>query len=372
MCRGRSLSISSLCNRWVAAVAWAFSPRTLIRDVSIYLRMKLRFGYLTACEEFPADRLVSWALEAERRGFDSIWATDHFHPWVDKGGHGCQAWVVLSAIGALTKGVALGTAVTCPTLRYNPAVLAQAFATLESLCPGRVFLGVGTGEALNEVPVGCRWPMFTERLEMLEEAINVIRMLWRGGFNTYRGKYYTLNRAKIYEKPSRPIPIYIATTGPRVAELAGRYADSFMTLPMPRERYTDVLFPALEKGARKAGRDPSKIEKSILIHVSYNEDYEKALDALMFWRPTLLPVFFDLGAYDPRYIEAHGELVGREALPKYFMVATSADEAIEYLEGFVKLGFQHFGLSPSGDVTEFLRVFGERVFPYLREPHRNG
>lgn len=263
--------------------------------------MRIMLAYVAAGEEYSPPNLVKYGVAAEKYGLDGVWASDHFHPWYHTNGHGAFSWEVLSAIGALTKKVILGTSITCPLFRYPPAVVAQAFATLSTLYPGRVFLGVGTGEALNEIPIGFQWPSTPERFERLKEAVALIRMLWTRDFVTYRGKYYRLLRANIYDKAAVPIPIHIAASGPKGAELAGMLGDAFMTLPIEdTSAFRDKIFPALDKGARRVGRKIEQVEKSILAHAGfYKDDHEKAVDSLLQWRGSLLPVFFDLGASDP-------------------------------------------------------------------------
>jgi coenzyme F420-dependent glucose-6-phosphate dehydrogenase len=251
--------------------------------------------------------------------------------------------------------------------------VAQAFATLACLCPGRVFLGVGTGEALNEVPCGFAWPStHKERLERLREAIIMIRLLWSKPFVSFRGKYYKLSKANLYDKPPVPIPIHIASTGVKGAELAGELADAFMTLlPADPSQITETLFPVIARGARKCGRKFEEIEKSLNLSIGfYRDDYEKALDSLMRWRGTLLPVFFDLGVYDPRYIEMHGNRVGRETVEKLNIIATSEEEITKSVEKYIKIGFTHVSVGATGDLGGFMQTMQEKVMPYIRETYK--
>lgn len=332
----------------------------------------LRFGINLNSEEFSAPDLVRFGVLADRVGLDSVWGSDHFHPWFHTNGHGVYIWHVLSAVGAQTDRVILGTSVTCPLFRYPPAIVAQSFATLSCLYPGRVFLGVGTGEALNEVPCGFEWPRtHKERLERLREALIIIRMLWNKEFVTYHGKYYYANKANIYDKPPIQIPIHVASTGVKGAELAGELADAFMSLPTEDlSLFTSKLFPALERSARAVGRDPTTIEKSLVIQVGYSQgDYEGALRALLPWRSTLLPVFFDLGVYDPRYIEMHGSRVSRETVEKYFLIADSDESVIKFYERYIRIGFTHISAAVSGDVEGLIKLLGEKVAPYLKETY---
>lgn len=329
----------------------------------------LRLGIVLASEEYSPSELVRQGVEAEKNGLDVAWGSDHFHPWFDTAAHGVFIWSVLSSVGALTGKIVMGTSVTCPLFRYPPPVVAQAFATMQNLFPGRMFLGVGTGEALNEVPCGFSWPPYRERLERLEEAVFVTRILWQGKQVTYRGRYYSLNKAKLYDPPPIDVPIHIASSGARGARLAGLLADAFMTLPVDDlTAYTQKLFPALDSGAREVGRRGEEVEKSLLVHVGFHEeDYEKALKSLLPWRGTLLPIFFDLNVYDPKYIEMHGNRVSENLVKDVFLVATKAEEVIKYLEKYLALGFRHIAFSVSGDPIGFIRVLGREVAPYLRE-----
>ncbi|MEM0382552.1 MAG: TIGR03557 family F420-dependent LLM class oxidoreductase [Nitrososphaerota archaeon] len=329
----------------------------------------VRVGIVLASEEYSPNELVRQGVEAERNGLDVAWGSDHFHPWFDTAAHGVFIWSILSSLGTLTKKIVMGTSVTCPLFRYPPPVVAQAFSTMQNLFPGRMFLGVGTGEALNEVPCGFSWPPYRERLERLEEAVFIIRLLWHGKQVTYHGKYYSLNKAKLYDPPPINIPVHIASSGARGARLAGMLADAFMTLPVDDHTiYTQRLFPAIDRGAREVGRSGEDIEKSLLIHVGFDEqDYEKALKSLLPWRGTLLPIFFDLNVYDPRYIEMHGNRVSEKIVEDVFLVATGSEEVIRYLERYLKLGFRHIAFSVSGDPVGFIKTLGKKVAPWLRE-----
>ncbi len=328
-------------------------------------------GFVAASEEYAPPDLVRYGVSAERNGLDAVWASDHFHPWYHTNGHGGFSWEILSAIGALTKNAILGTSITAPLFRYQPPIVAQAFATLALLYPGRVFLGVGTGEALNEVPCGFEWPTHAENLERLKEAVVIIRKLWNRKFVTHSGKFYRVSKANLYDKPNLPIPIHIASTGPRGAEVAGMLGDSFMSLPLEdTSLFTQKLFPALEKGARLVGRRSDQIEKSLLVHVGYSKnDQEKALNSLKLWKSTLLPVFFDLAVSDPRYMEEHGNRVSWETVEKNFLVASTREDIIKFYETYIKLGFTHIAASVSGDVEGYLQLLGQEVSPYIQQTY---
>ena len=240
----------------------------------------LRIGYKASAEQFGPRDLVEYAVQAEQVGLDSAVVSDHFLPWRHEGGHAPFALSWLAAVGERTSRIQLGTSVLTPTFRYNPAVLAQEFATLGLLYPGRVMLGVGTGEALNEVAVsGREWPEFKERFARLREAVRLMRELWTGEDVSFDGDYYTTVGATIYDKPEQPVPVYIAAGGPVVAKYAGRAGDGFIcTSGKGMELYTEKLLPAVAEGAAAAERDPSTVDRMIEIKMSYDRDTAAALE----------------------------------------------------------------------------------------------
>ena len=327
----------------------------------------LKIGYACLHEEYQPDKLLEFASEAEKAGFDTIWTSDHFHPWAHTNAAGGFAWVWMAAAAERTKRVEFGTAVTCPTLRFNPAIVAQAFATLRCMYPNRIFIGLGTGEALNEVPVGCQWPGFKERAERLQESIEVMKLLWSENFVTFKGKYYRLRKANLYTRPASPPPIYLAAVGTTVAKLAGKVADGFLTPMGQWQLYNEVLRPAIEEGARSVGRDPDDIVQAIEVPVGYDDDYGKALTKARFWGGSLLPIMYKAEIYDPREIEAHNEFIGSEVLEKFRMIGTRAEDHIKHLEKFVKMGFQHVYIqSSSPDEIRTIRMYAKDVLPYIR------
>ena len=221
--------------------------------------MTLRIGYKASAEQFGPRELVEYAVRAEEVGLDSAVVSDHFLPWRHEGGHAPSAMAWITAVGERTSRIQLGTSVLTPTFRYNPAVLAQTWASLGLLYPGRVMLGVGTGEALNEIAVsGREWPEFKERFARLREAVRLMRELWTGEEVSFEGEYYRTVDATIYDKPEQPIPVYVAAGGPVVAKYAGRAGDGFIcTSGKGMDLYTEKLMPAVAEGAQAAGRDPA-------------------------------------------------------------------------------------------------------------------
>src|SRR2546429_2662190 len=252
---------------------------------------KLKLGYKASAEQFGPRPLLNFAVEAEACGFDSVWVSDHFQPWRHTNGHAPFALSWLGAAGERTQRVLLGTSVLTPTFRYPPAVVAQAFGTLGVLNPGRMILGVGSGESLNEVAVtGVEWPPAKERLARLREAVTLIRRLWSEELVTFDGQYYHTLKATVYDKPDQPVPIYISAGGPVAAKFVGRAGDGFIcTSGKGDELYRDQLLPAMEEGAKAAGRDPSTIERTIEMKVSFDTDKARALADTRIWAALALP-----------------------------------------------------------------------------------
>jgi coenzyme F420-dependent glucose-6-phosphate dehydrogenase len=241
--------------------------------------VRLTIGYKASAEQFGPRELVEYAIRAEEVGLDTATVSDHFLPWRHEGGHAPFALAWLGAVGERTSRIRLGTSVLTPTFRYNPAVIAQAFATLGLLYPDRVFLGVGTGEALNEIAVSRReWPEFKERFGRLREAVDLIRELWTADSVDREGGFYEVVGAQIYDRPDRPVPIYVAAGGPVMAKYAGRVADGLIcTSGKGMELYVEQLMPALDEGASAAGRSASEVDRMIEIKISYDRDPEAAL-----------------------------------------------------------------------------------------------
>ncbi len=330
----------------------------------------LKIGYAAEHEQYQPRPLLEYATEAEKAGFDAIWASDHFHPWAHTNAACGFAWTWMSSLAERTKRVEIGTAVTCPIIRYNPAIVAQAFATMRAMYPGRIFIGLGTGEAMNEVPVGYPWPSFRERAQRLEEAIKVMKLLWTQNFVNFKGKYYKLKKANLYTKPETPPPIYLAASGPTIAELAGREADGLLTVALPESRYKDVIFPAMEKGAKSVGRNPAAIEKAVEAYVAYDEDYDKALSTARFWAGALLPAMFKFEIIDPREIEEHGWFVGDKQLAQFWLIGTKPEEHIKHIEKYIKMGFGNIHIqSSSPDEIKTLQMYAKHVIPYLKSTY---
>ncbi len=326
--------------------------------------MKIKFCYLAVHEQHSPTDLLEQSVLAEKEGFDMIASSDRFHPWIHTNSHGGFAWVWLAAAAERTNKVALGTCVTAPILRYNPAIVAQAFATLAYMYPKRIFLSLGTGEAINEVPVGCDWPNSKERIERLEEAIKVIKLLWEKDFVTFNGKYYKLKSANLYTKPKEKIPLYIAAGGLKVAKIAGKYGDGIITIMGALKKYGEKFFKVFNEEAKKAGKNPEEMLKAIVLNTSYDENYDEAIKAARYWAATALPFVFKYEIFDPREVEANARMVGNEQLASVRLITNNPNDYIDRIEDLLKIGFNSiFILNSSPDPKKFIKMFGEKIIP---------
>lgn len=327
----------------------------------------LKLGYWCAQEQYDPSKLLEFAMQAEVVGFDIIVTSDHFHPWSDTGGQSGFPWIWLASVAERTKRVEVGTAVTTPLFRYHPAIVAQAFATLNSLYPGRVFLTVGTGHAMNETPLGFKWPGFEEKVDRLKEAIEIIKSLWDGDFVNYEGNYYRLKTAKLYTKPRTKIPLYVATSNAKVARIAGMLGDGILTNPRGLERFKSIV-SAMEKGAKEVGRDPSKLSKAMEFKVSYDVDYDRALKSAMFWAPTAIPRKERESLSDPRMLESSVGPEEEKKIKETWLITTDIDDIFKWLSDFLKLRFDRVYIhSASPREEKFLSILGRDILPWMRE-----
>ncbi len=328
----------------------------------------LKLGYKASAEQFGPSELLRFAAEAEEAGFDSVMVSDHFQPWRHTDGHAPNVLAWLGALTQATSRVTIGTSVLTPTYRYNPAVVAQAMATVGCLAPGReVILGVGTGESLNEVPVGIAWPEQKERFARLKDAVLLIQELLSGEFVTYEGTYYRTRNATIYDRPANPVKIYIAASGPAAARLSGRLADGFIcTSGKGMELYRDTLLPAVAEGIEKAERSADAVEKMIEVKVSFDTDRDRAMADTRLWSALALPGEAKMGVEDPREMERLAETVADQA-HRRFLVSDDPAEQVEQIRPYVDLGFTHLIFhAPGKDQSRWIRQYGEQVLPLLR------
>ena len=332
--------------------------------------MTLKFGYKASAEQFDPRTLLEFAVAAEDAGFDSVEISDHFQPWRHTDGHAPFSFAWMGALGERTKKIMLGTSVVTPTFRYHPSVVAHAMGTLGMLFPGRVMLGIGSGESLNEVPpTGIEWPEFKERYARLRESVVLMRKLWSEDFVTFEGEYYKTQSATLYDKPEGGIPIYIAAGGPQVAKYVGRVADGFIcTSGKGMGLYRDQLLPALVEGAAAAGRDPEKMDRMIEMKVSYDTDKSLALENTRIWAALALSSEEKVGVEDPREMERLAAQLPIERAASRWIVSDDPDEHVSHIKPYVDLGFNHLVFhAPGNDQRRFLELYAKDVLPRLRQ-----
>lgn len=336
--------------------------------------MTLKLGYKASAEQFAPRELVEIAVAAEAHGMESVAVSDHFQPWRHEGGHAPFSLAWMAAVGERTSTISIGTSVMTPTFRYNPAVIAQAFATMGVLYPGRIFLGVGTGEALNEIATGFRgageqeWPEFKERFARLREAVDLMRTLWREDRVNFEGEYYSTHDASIYDRPDGGIPVYIAAGGPVVARYAGRAGDGFIcTSGKGMELYTEQLIPAVKEGAAKVERDFEQIDRMIEIKLSYDTDHELALENTRFWAPLALSKEQKHDITDPIEMEKAADALPIEQIASRWIVGSDPDVVVEQIKQYVDAGLNHLVFhGPGQDQRRFLELFERDLAPRLR------
>jgi coenzyme F420-dependent glucose-6-phosphate dehydrogenase len=328
----------------------------------------VKFGYKASAEQFDPKRLLEYSVQAEQVGLDSVAVSDHFQPWRHKTGHAPNSLVWLGALTQATSRVEMLTSVLTPTMRYHPSIVAQAFGTLGCLAPGRVILGVGTGEAMNETPAtAAEWPGAKERRLRMAEAIKLIKQLWAEDRVTFEGEYYTTDRATIYDKPEQTVPVYVAASGPLAAKLAGRVGDGFICTSGKKEELYSELLENVEEGASAAGRDASSIERTIEIKVSYDRDRQYALEACNWWAALALTADEKSGVEDPIEMERLADAHLDRAHTR-FIVTDDPNECVEKIWWYVGLGFTHLVFhAPGDDQSRFLEQFSQDVLPLLRE-----
>ena len=332
--------------------------------------MTLTLGYKASAEQFAPRELVEIAVAAEAHGMESVAVSDHFQPWRHEGGHAPFSLSWMAAVGERTSTIKIGTSVMTPTFRYNPAVVAQAFATMGVLYPGRIFLGVGTGEALNEIATGWKgdWPEFKERIGRLRESIELMRALWTEDRVSYDGEYYQTVDANIYDRPDVPVPIYVAAGGPQVARFAGRVGDGFIcTSGKGMDLYTEQLLPGVKEGAEKAGKNPDAIDRMIEIKLSYDTDYDTALENTRFWAPLALSKEQKHDITDPIEMEKAADALPIEQIASRFIVGSDPDEVVAEIKKYTDAGLNHLVFhAPGHDQRRFLELFEKDLAPRLR------
>jgi G6PDH family F420-dependent oxidoreductase len=315
----------------------------------------MRFGYFLSCEEYTPEQLVEQAVAAEEAGFDALWISDHFHPWNDEQGQSPFVW---SVIGALSQACSLPvtTAVTCPTVRTHPVVIAQAAATSAQMLGGKFTLGVGTGEALNEHILGGPWPSLDVRLEMLEEAVDLIRQLWSGKVVTRAGRHYQVDTARIYTLPDEPPPIYVSAFGPKALDSAARIGDGFINTT------DDADMVAAFKA--KSGGKPA--QGGVKVAWAPTRD-EGVGHAHRLWSNAGLPGELAQVLPSPRHFEQASQLVTRESTADSVVAGPKIGEHVEQLRSYVAAGYDEVYVANMGPhYREMIEAYGREVLPELR------
>ncbi|MGE0314076.1 MAG: glucose-6-phosphate dehydrogenase (coenzyme-F420) [Lautropia sp.] len=329
----------------------------------------ITLGYKASAEQFSPNRLLEFACMAEQVGFDTVFVSDHFQPWRHTDGHAPFSFAWLGALGARTSRIRIGTSVMTPTFRYHPSVVAQGFGTLGAMFPGRMILGVGTGESLNEVPaIGIEWPAFKERFARLREGLTLIRTLWREERVSFEGEYYRTSNATVYDRPADPVPIYVAAGGAVVAKYAGRVADGFIcTSGKPAELYRETLLPAVEAGIAASGREGADIDRMIEMKVSFDPDAVRAREDTRHWAALALSADEKMSVEDPVEMERLAAQLPLERAASRWLVSSDPDEQVEQIRPYVELGFRHLVFhAPGPDQAAFLQRYGREVLPRLR------
>jgi coenzyme F420-dependent glucose-6-phosphate dehydrogenase len=316
----------------------------------------VELGYALSSEELKPLELVESARKAERAGFGFALISDHFHPWLDVQGESPFVWSTIGAISQATESLTLGTGVTCPMIRTHPAIIAQAAATSAALMPGRFFLGVGTGENLNEHILGDRWPDHQQRLEMLEEAVEVMRELWTGEVVTRRGRYYTVDRARLYTVPEEPPPVAVAAGGPAAAELAGRIGDAFVSTA-PDEELVQAFRDAGGEGKPCYGQ----------LTVCYHEDRDEAVKtAFEAWPNAALGGELGQELAMPSHYEAACDVLTPDQVAEKVVCGPDPDEHRRAIAEFEDAGFSRVYVHQVGrDQRPFFEFYEREILPAL-------
>ena len=329
-----------------------------------YVAAMAIIGYAAALEQFHPTELLAYARLAEDHGFGGVMAADHFQPWVPQQGHNAFVWSWMAALGAVTKTLTFGPGVTCASFRYHPAVVAQAAATQGTMTPGRFWLGIGTGEALNEHVTAPAWPEPHVRLKMMQEAISIIQKLLTGEVTKHDdGKFFKMERVRLWTVPDahHPVPVYVATAGPIAAKWAGTNCDGFITPGASLDKLR-MLLGRFGEGARAAGKDPAKMPKLLQLHMSWARTYDEALaNALDQWPNGGMP--FPKGDIrTPEDFAAIAKIVGPENYKNRMIISPDMDEHRDQIQQFVDLGFDEIHVHNVGrNQKEFIVVFSRQV-----------
>lgn len=315
-------------------------------------------GYALSSEEHSPNDLVRYARMAEETGFTFAMISDHYHPWIDRQGHSPFVWSVIGGIAHVTRQLRLGTGVTCPTVRIHPAVIAQAAATSAAMMPGRFFFGVGSGENLNEHILGDHWPPADIRLEMLEEAIKIIRLLWQGGQQSFWGNYYIVENARVYDLPQELPPIMVAASGSMAAELAGRIGDGLIS--------TTPSDDVIEKFTDGGGEGKPRYGQ---VTVCWAQDETKALRTAYEWWPnTIIPGYLSADLPTPAHFEQAAQLVTEEAVAEKVVTGPDPNKHREKIQKMIDAGYDYVYIHQVGpDQEGFFDFYRREIIPEFRK-----
>jgi coenzyme F420-dependent glucose-6-phosphate dehydrogenase len=360
-------------------------------------------GYWAAHEQYSMQDLLRFVVEAEKSGFTTTMTSDHFHPWWHDNAYGNFTWIWIAAAAERTKQMQFVTGVTAPIFRYHPAIIAQAFASLDILYPGRIGLGLGTGESMNETPLGFDWPTPKARLKRVIEAVQIIRKLWQqkktrnqdnnvndskrmsngdredadhdDGFVYFNGEYFLIRNAKLYSPPTRYIPIFMAAAGPESTKAAAKYSDGLITFLKAKEsqKVLNIFEKTIKKDGKQEHNNTNPKQKIAEYKVSYSQNYEEAFNSSKFWRATLLKNAFNTSINDPRKLEQKAKQeVPDQKIKENIEITTSIEESIKSIEEYFKVGFTKVYVhSTSPNEVEFIREFGKKVLPDFKEVQMN-
>jgi coenzyme F420-dependent glucose-6-phosphate dehydrogenase len=355
-------------------------------------------GYWAAHEQYSMQDLLRFVVEAEKNGFTTTMTSDHFHPWWHDNAYGNFAWIWIAVAAERTKKMQFVTGVTAPIYRYHPAIIAQAFASLDILYPDRIGLGLGTGESMNETPLGFDWPRPKARLKRMIEAAQIISKLWHTttnndnnndgkktsnysseddeGFVYFNGEYFLIRNAKLYSPPaSHHIPIFMAAAGPESAKASAKYSDGLITFLKAKDsqKILDVFDRIIQKDGKGDNNNNINSKQKIAEYkVSYSNNYEQAFNSSKFWRATLLKDAFNTSISDPRKLEQKAkQQVLDQQLKESIEITTSIEDCIKSIEEYFKAGFTKVYVhSTSPNEIDFIREFGKKVLPYFQEQNK--
>jgi coenzyme F420-dependent glucose-6-phosphate dehydrogenase len=321
----------------------------------------VKLGLHLSAEEHPPDFLVSTAIRAEEAGFHFVTVSDHFHPWTARQGESPFVWAVLGAIAQATERVGVGTAVTCPTIRTHPAIIAHAAATVAAMMPGRFFLGLGTGERLNESVHGDRWPAAPVRREMLEEAVEIMRALWTGDVvRAHHGRHYTVEHARIFTRPEEPPPIVVSGFGPRAVELAGRIGDGYMHVAPDGE--------SVERFRSAGGGDGKPCYGKLDTCVARDDATARRI-AHETWPTSALPGELGQELATPEHYEQATANVTEEQVAEGILCSNDPQKHLDAIAEYADAGFDHVLVQQCGDDQErLIALYAEEILPKVRAP----